>query len=860
MITNFVQKIKQLPNDRLISEILHQEAFWKTFSSEDLRDRFQNLRGQNSKEAATLITSFAIVREMSFRTLGLKHYPTQLMGGLILNQGKIAEMKTGEGKTLVATLPACLNALSGGGVHIVTVNDYLTKRDADWMSNIYSALGLKTGLIKPDLSIAKRKEEYGCDITYVTNTELGFDFLRDNFRNNLEDIVLRPFHYCIIDEVDSILIDEARTPLILGGETDSRVAKYIIADEISKLLVPGEDFDIDEKRRQVALTETGSYKVEKLLSLQDLYDPRDPWISYILNAFKANYIFEKNKDYIVQQTEVHIVDEFTGRIMADRRWSGGLHQAIEAKEKVDIQGETQTLGSITYQNFFILYPKMAGMTGTGKIAEKELKNIYNLEVEVIPPAKPLQRQDLPDIIYKDQLAKWKAVGQTCKTCYEVGRPVLIGTSSIQNSEILSEILQEMRLPHQVLNARPENVNRESEIIAQAGRKYSLTIATNMAGRGTDIILGGNLKTLVQQQVQKLFDSVFQKKSTDHIATPGLKTLVQQTLDEQARNQLSAAEVFTQIALLPELQKSPFSLLLGQIYQQLHGLIYPVWEKESEEIKELGGLYVIGTQRHDSRRIDNQLRGRAGRQGDPGTTRFFLSLEDDLLRIFGGEGIRNFMELFDYKEDVPLESTLLTKQLDQAQSRVESFYFESRKRIFEYDDVLNKQRQVLFAERRSILEKVEYRDLILQYAEDVLEELLDSGESEKKLLSSIKTLGEFLGVNGDLAFLSALAPYERYCFFCEQIWLSYELKEGEFEAYGPGLITEIEKRYILSRIDNAWMRHLQKMNILRDNIGWRAYGQKEPLAVYKNEGFELFVEMICEIRYNVVYNLLSTHIF
>jgi preprotein translocase subunit SecA len=860
MITNFVNKIKQLPNERTLSEILQQEEFFKSLSSDELKERFQNLKLNSSKDPSTLITSFSIVREISSRTIGLKHYPTQLMGGLILNQGKIAEMKTGEGKTLVATLPACLNALSSKGVHIVTVNDYLTKRDADWMSNIYTALGLKTGLIKPDLSIQERKKQYSCDITYVTNTELGFDFLRDNFRTSIEDIVLRPFHYCIIDEVDSILIDEARTPLILGGETDSRVAKYIIADEISKLLLPVEDFDIDEKRRQVALTEKGSYKIEKLLSLKDLYDPQDPWISYILNAFKANYIFEKNKDYIVQNTQVMIVDEFTGRIMADRRWSGGLHQAIEAKEKVEIQGETQTLGSITYQNFFILYPKISGMTGTAKIAEKEFKNIYNLEVEVIPPAKPLQRQDLPDIIYKDQLSKWKAVGKECKNCYEVGRPVLIGTSSIQNSEILSEILKEMKIPHQVLNARPENVNRESEIIAQAGRKYSLTIATNMAGRGTDIILGGNLKTLVQQQVEKLFESIFSKKNTEHIQTPLLKTLVKRVMDEISQKNLTHSDVFTQIYLLPEIQKSTFSLLLGQIYQQLYSLIYPAWEKESEEIKNLGGLYVIGTQRHDSRRIDNQLRGRAGRQGDPGTTRFFLSLEDDLLRIFGGEGIRNFMEIFDYNDEVPLESPLLTKQLDQAQSRVEAFYFESRKRIFEYDDVLNKQRQVIFAERRSILEKLEYRELILQYAEDVLEELLESFETEEKLMNSIKTLGEFLGINGDLQFLSALSPYERYCFFCEQIWISYELKEAEFEAYGKGFITEIEKRYILSRIDNAWMRHLQKMNILRDNIGWRAYGQKEPLAVYKNEGFELFVEMICEIRYNVVYNLLSSFIF
>jgi preprotein translocase subunit SecA len=846
---------QNVSSETIVSKILQKEDFLKTLTDQELKENFQKIMRKNSSDDSKIIECFSIVRETAWRTLGLKHYPTQLMGGLILSQGKIAEMKTGEGKTLVATLPASFYALEGKGVHLVTVNDYLAKRDAIWMGKLYRALGLKTGLIQQSMTSEERKKNYLSDITYVTNTELGFDYLRDNFVSNLQDLVLRPFHFCIIDEVDSILIDEARTPLILGGVQDSQVGKYIEADELSKLLLINQDFEVDKKRNSVQLSEKGIFKIENLLNLTDLYDPKDPWISYILNSLKANFIYEKNKDYIVQRNQVLIVDEFTGRIMPDRRWSGGLHQAIEAKERIPIQGETQTLGMITYQNFFVLYPLLSGMTGTAKTAEEELKKIYNLEVVVVPTAKPLQRQDLPDLLYGDQIAKWKAVAKECEKNYKIGRPVLIGTASIQNSEVLSEILQQMNLPHQVLNARPENVERESEIIAQAGRKYALTIATNMAGRGTDIILGGNLNTLIKKQIKDLFFCIFQEKTFKIVETSNLKVLVKKIFQQIEKNQVTKEQLFEQINRLPDIGDSSIDLLLNQIYQDVYNLMFEAWKKENQEVKALGGLYVLGTQRHESQRIDNQLRGRAGRQGDPGISRFFISLDDDLLRLFGGENIKNFMRTLSPNDEGPLESVFLTKTLDQSQKKVESFYYESRKKIFEYDEILNKQRQVLYAERKELLERKNFRELLFQYAQDFLEEYLSKCKEKEDSTYALKNLAFFLGLNIDITIFKGMDRQKIYEFFLEQILISYDLKYSFFDTQEQGLTEKIHKKFILNQIDEGWMNHLQKMTLLRDTIGWRGYGQRDPLQVYKDEAFKFFVEMICKIRYNIVYSLL-----
>jgi preprotein translocase subunit SecA len=852
-----LNKKKKTRNEEVVKKILEKEDFFKSFSSLELQEKFQKLKTKT--ENLVLVDCFAIVREIASRKIGLKHFPSQILGGLVLHQGKIAEMKTGEGKTLVATLPASLNALSGKGVHVVTVNDYLAKRDANWMGNVYKSLGLESGLIQQNMSRKERRKNYSKDITYVTNTELGFDFLRDNSSLRIEDLVLRPFHYCIIDEVDSILIDEARTPLILGGVKDSQIEKYVQADEISKFLISNFDFKIDKKRSSIELTETGTFKIENILKLKDLYDPKDPWIPYILNALKATTIYQKNKDYIVQNKKIMIVDEFTGRIMPDRRWSGGLHQAIEAKEGVFIQGETKTLGLITYQNFFVLYEKISGMTGTGKSAEEEFKKIYNLDVLVLPPAKPLQREDLPDLLYRKQILKLKAVAKECKLNYAIGRPLLIGTASIQNSEILSEILKEMKIPHQVLNARPENVQRESEIIAQAGRKYAITIATNMAGRGTDIILGGNLNTLVKKKISRLFKIIFKEKNFNFLETNSLKKLVEKVFLEMKKNNYSLSYLFNEINRLPEKNVSNFSTVLLKIYQEIYHTLFQNWKKENEEIKKLGGLYVIGTQRHDSRRIDDQLRGRAGRQGDPGKSRFFLSLEDDLLRIFGGEQVAKMLDFFVGNDDEnPIESKFLTRILNQSQKKVESFFYESRKNLFEYDEILNKHRAVIYAERKEILKKNDFKKLIFQYTEDFVEEYL-SNSKIKNTNSDLKNLGLFLGIHTDLNFLKSLKKIEKFKFFCEQIWIAYDLKERAFETYNSGLMQKFQKKIILTQIDEAWMSHLQKMNLLRDTIAWKGYGQRDPLLVYKDEAFKFFVELICEIRYNVIYSLILSKI-
>ena len=662
-------------------------------SEEELQQKIHQVKKRLALGQATvedvLVDWFALVQEVSSRTIGLKHFDTQLMAGLILHEGKIVEMKTGEGKTLASTLPVALNALSKKGVHVVTVNDYLAERDQKWMGKVYRGLGLEVGLIQSSSSAQEKRQNYGKDITYVTNSELVFDYLRDSSASQVEEIVQRPFHFCILDEIDSILIDEARTPLILSTiQGDINKNKLCLAKCIADILEKEVHFQVDEKRRDINLTEKGYQEVQIGLGKKTLYDVNDPWILEILNALKAKYIFKLNKDYIVLNQKICIVDEFSGRIMEDRRWSTGIHEAIETKENLELGGETKTKSSITYQNFFTLYPKLAGMTGTAKTAEQEFQDIYNLEVVVLPTSRPMIRQDAPDLVYQTEMSKWKAVLAKAKECFTTGQPLLIGTATVEKSEFLSDLFQFANIPHQVLNAKPENVARESEIVGQAGERYAVTIATNMAGRGTDIILGGNPIFQVKQLLWDLFfpetlgplasasseisDSPLmetrkrekKEKEKDLIETKSCQTLIQTLLETYHEKKEKLSE---------EIQNLPYSLENSEtcfqaLYKYFYQAQYQEWEKENQDVKNLGGLLVLGTERHETRRIDNQLRGRAGRQGDPGISQFFVSLEDELIQLFGGDNIRKWVEFLIQDKDIPLESDLLTRSLEDAQKK------------------------------------------------------------------------------------------------------------------------------------------------------------------------------------------------
>jgi preprotein translocase subunit SecA len=810
---------------------------------------------------AILPEAFAVVREASKRTLGLRHFDVQLIGGLILNDGKIAEMKTGEGKTLVAILPAYLNALTGKGVHVVTVNDYLASRDASYVGQVHRFLGLSVGLIQQNMSQLDRKLNYSKDITYVTNSELGFDYLRDNMAIQLDDIVQRPFYFSILDEVDSILIDEARTPLIISGSGETPDKKYLIADKIAKLLTRNLHYEVDEKAKNIILTEDGVLKIEEELKVKDLYDSQDPWAPYIFNSIKAKELFVKDVHYIVRDNETFIVDEFTGRIMVGRRWSDGLHQAIEAKEGVPIQNETQTLASITYQNFFLLYPKLSGMTGTAKTEEMELDKIYGLEVTCVPTHKKMIRKDFSDLVYKNQYMKWKSVADECLDFHTLGRPILIGTTSVEKSELLSSLLEEYGVPHNLLNAKPENLKREAEIIAQAGRKGSVTIATNMAGRGTDILLGGNAEYMAKNMLKSFLNSIFFGVELEKNLDPELCNLcsflssrIKNSLisESELENFLSVAceKVFTDNSLVIVLRAMYFVLLEKYQKDILH---------ERNEVLGLGGLHVIGTERHESRRIDNQLRGRSGRQGDPGSSRFFLSLEDNLLRIFGGDRIGKLMDSLKVDDDIPIESSLLNKSLESAQKKVEVYYYDARKQLFDYDEVLNYQRQAIYSERRRILESTNLRDWVLQYAEttvlDYLNIYLNKNEFSlnevNKLLIKVESLlGLPYAIDRNVFLASPSEEMKKILF--TQVRLAYDLKESQIDLIESGLMRELERSFLLQKIDSAWKEHLQQINTLRENIGWRGYGQKDPLIEYKNEAYNLFVSMSTNIRHSVVY--------
>ncbi|MEH2282411.1 MAG: preprotein translocase subunit SecA [Nostoc sp.] len=892
-----------------VTEVNLLEEEIKVLSDDELKGKTVEFKQRLAKSETLddiLPEAYAVVREAGRRVLGLRHFDVQLLGGIILHVGQIAEMKTGEGKTLVATLPSYLNALTGKGVHVVTVNDYLARRDAEWMGQVHRFLGLSVGLIQSSMTPSERQKNYECDITYVTNSEVGFDYLRDNMATSMADVVQRPFNYCVIDEVDSILIDEARTPLIISGQVERPTEKYLQASEIAFTLKKDEHYDVDEKARNVLLTDEGFAESENLLGVTDLFDPEDPWAHFVFNAIKAKELFLKDVNYIVRNGEVVIVDEFTGRVLPGRRWSDGLHQAIEAKEHVDIQPETQTLATITYQNLFLLYPKLGGMTGTAKTEEPEFEKIYKLEVAVIPTNQARRREDLSDMVFKTEPGKWGAIAKECAEMHELGRPVLVGTTSVEKSELLSRLLKQLEIPHELLNARPENVEREAEIVAQAGRKGAVTIATNMAGRGTDIILGGNSEYMARLKLREYFmprivmpedeDSFGVQRAaglpTGHGSGQGfapgkkvkswraspeifptqltketeklLKDAVEIAVREYGDRSLPELEAEDKVAIAAE--KAPIDDPVIQKLREAYNRVKREYEqfttREHDEVVGIGGLHVIGTERHESRRIDNQLRGRAGRQGDPGTTRFFLSLEDNLLRIFGGDRVAGLMNAFQVEEDMPIESGMLTRSLEGAQKKVETYYYDIRKQVFEYDEVMNNQRRAIYAERRRVLEGQDLKEQVIKYAEKTMDDIVDfyinvdlpSEEWElEKLVEKVK---EFVYLLADLQpnQLEDMTVGEIKAFLHEQVRIAYDLKEAQIDQVQPGLMRQAERFFILQRIDTLWREHLQQMDALRESVGLRGYGQKDPLIEYKSEGYELFLDMMINIRRDVVYSL------
>lgn len=699
--------------------------------------------------------AFAVVREASRRVLGMRHFDVQLIGGIVLHRGNIAEMCTGEGKTLVATAPVYLNALEGKGVHVITVNDYLAKRDSEWMGQVYKFLGLSVGLIVHDLDFQQRKIAYNSDITYGTNNEFGFDYLRDNMVTSLDQMVQRPLHYCLIDEVDSILIDEARTPLIISGPGQKSTDNYYVMAKLVPHLKKDEDYTIDEKQKTVAPTEAGVAKMEKMLHVENLYDAENLELNHLfVQALRAQTMMQRDKDYVVKDGEVVIVDEFTGRLMYGRRYSDGLHQAIEAKEGLEVQRESQTLATITFQNYFRMYDKLAGMTGTAKTEEQEFIKIYGLPVIQIPTNKPIQRKDLPDVVFKTKRGKYRAVVKEVERRHATGQPILIGTTSIEQSEELSHMLDAAKIPHSVLNAKYHE--KEAAIVALAGQKGAVTIATNMAGRGTDIQLG-------------------------------------------------------------------------------------------DGVAELGGLAIIGTERHESRRIDNQLRGRAGRQGDPGSSQFFLSLEDDLLRIFGGDNIKKFMEKMGLDEDEPINSRMVSNAIQKAQKRVEARNFDIRKYVLEYDDVMNQQRKVVYEQRRRILEGENMKDQVLRMVDTIIEKGMQTYADPKlypeewDFAGLLKYSEKYFLAPGEIK-LEEIEDMSREEVEDKLMTIAHETYESREKSIGSSMMRELEKAVMLKVVDSKWMEHLDDMDMLKEGIGLRSYGQRNPIVEYKVEAYDIFEEM------------------
>ncbi|CAK7348540.1 unnamed protein product [Dovyalis caffra] len=989
-----------------VSLINKLEAEMSALSDSQLRDKTTALkeRAQLGESLDSLLPeAFAVVREASKRVIGLRPFDVQLIGGMVLHKGEIAEMRTGEGKTLVAILPAYLNALIGKGVHIVTVNDYLARRDCEWVGQVPRFLGLQVGLIQQNMTSEQRRENYMCDITYVTNSELGFDYLRDNLAmeiETVEELVLRDFNYCVIDEVDSILIDEARTPLIISGPAEKPSDRYYKAAKIAAAFERDIHYTVDEKQKTVLLTEQGYGDAEDILDVKDLYDPREQWASFILNAIKAKELFLRDVNYIIRGKEVLIVDEFTGRVMQGRRWSDGLHQAVEAKEGLPIQNETVTLASISYQNFFLQFPKLCGMTGTAATESTEFESIYKLKVTIVPTNKPMIRkvchsilsififlesywllseqkpktadmednvrtcldslmftnsnifsippQDESDVVFRATSGKWRAVVVEISRMNKTGRPVLVGTTSVEQSDALAEQLLEAGIPHEfegsknddlldkcsseiltkifllkVLNAKPENVEREAEIVAQSGRVGAVTIATNMAGRGTDIILGGNaefmarlkiremllprvvmpaegvfvsVKKPLPQKTWKVKESLFPCKLSNEntklaeeavqlaVRTWGQRSLTE--LEAEERLSYSCEKGPAQDEVIAKL-RSAFSEIVKEFKAYT--------EEERKKVVSAGGLHVVGTERHESRRIDNQLRGRSGRQGDPGSSRFFLSLEDNLFRIFGGDRIQGLMRAFRV-EDLPIESNMLTKSLDEAQRKVENYFFDIRKQLFEYDEVLNSQRDRVYAERRRALESDNLQSLIIEYAELTMDDILEANVGSdapmeswdlEKLIAKVKQycyllndltpdllrskcssyedLQDYLRLRGSEAYLQKRVVLGDGAFVfalgdvqpkLKTLNVDYLYLNGldVVEKEAPGLMKEAERFLILSNIDRLWKEHLQAIKFVQQAVGLRGYAQRDPLIEYKLEGYKLFLEMMAQIRRNVIYSI------
>ncbi|HKF40528.1 MAG TPA: preprotein translocase subunit SecA [Candidatus Acidoferrum sp.] len=848
----------------VVAEINAREAEVHALSDEQLKERFavlktqvqERLKDSDPGEASykeesaqalepVIVPAFALVREAGRRFLNMRHFDVQLIGGMVLNSGRIAEMKTGEGKTLVATLPAALNALVGRGVHIVTVNDYLARRDAEWMSAIYKGLGLTVGVIVHDLDDNQRREAYAADITYGTNNEFGFDYLRDNMKYDLASCVQRGHQFAIVDEVDSILIDEARTPLIISGPSEESTDKYFKIDKIIPKLIKEIDYTLDEKHRQATLTEEGFNKCERLLGITNLSDIGNvELMHHVYQALRAHTLYKLDVDYVVKDGEVIIVDEFTGRQMPGRRWSDGLHQAVEAKEGVKIERENQTLATITFQNYFRMYKKLSGMTGTAETEAAEFSKIYNLDVVVVPTNRALIRIENADVVYRTEKEKFEAVvsgilqeddtvANGIRHFHERGQPVLVGTISIEKSETIAELLKKAGIPHQVLNAKQHE--RESRIVAQAGRKGAVTVATNMAGRGTDILLGGNPEFLTREHFLK------NKLAMPYAAAPAV-------IGADGPNG-DAPQVNVPMVLFQH---------EGKIFQVPQEQWKPVYDQfaeqcksEHDEVVALGGLHILGTERHEARRIDNQLRGRAGRQGDPGSSRFFLSLEDDLMRIFGGERVKQLMYRLGMTEGVPIESRLISSRIENAQKSVEAQNFDARKHLLEYDDVMNKQRETIYGIRRSALEGKDQRDYVLGIAEDVAREIVQTycpREQHPGQWNTAQFLAEVhtqYGIDAKTAGAdpTTLNHDELADALVEAIKNRYAEKEKQF---GSELLRWLERRIILDVVDTQWKDHLLSLDHLREGIGLRGYGQKDPLVEFKKEAFVLFEDMMARI--------------
>ena len=826
-INSFESSVKALSDDQLRAKTAEfKERVQRAVG--DTKDKEERKRRERAVLDEILPEAFAIVREASIRTTGMRHFDVQLIGGIVLHQGKIAEMRTGEGKTLVATLPSYLNALTGrGGVHVITVNDYLASRDAEWMGQIHRFLGLEVGCIQNDMDDFERQTAYAADITYGTNNEFGFDYLRDNMKFDLATCVQRGHYFAIVDEVDSILIDEARTPLIISGPSDEATDKYKNADAIIPHLKKGEDVDgkktgdyvVEKKAHTAVLTEEGVDKAERLLGVGNLYDPSNMELLHCVEqALKAHTLYKLDHQYVVQDGEVIIVDDFTGRLMKGRRWSDGLHQAVEAKEGVEIEKENQTLATITLQNYFRLYEKLSGMTGTAETEAAEFASTYKLDVIVIPTHMPMVRTDFPDVIYRTLPEKWDAVIEEIKECYEKGQPALVGTVSVENSELISRRLVKEKVPHNVLNAKYHE--REAEIVAQAGRKGSVTIATNMAGRGTDILLGGNPDFMAREFLKK-----------DEIDP-----------DEATEEQWRVA------------------------YAQAKSIV----EEEHKEVVSLGGLHILGTERHESRRIDNQLRGRAGRQGDPGSSRFFLSLEDDLMRIFAGDKVKALMQRLGMEKGVAIESGMVSKRIAAAQKSVEGRNFEARKHLLEYDDVMNKQRETIYGLRRQLMEEPDQRDYLMgdppsagvayDLLSDITQQYLNPDVSPdawdvENYKIQIKTIYDF-DADSEHVDIPNMSSPEVVDAIWERLKVKYERKE---EQIGPEAMRTYERIIMLNIIDAQWKDHLLSLDHLKQGIGLVGYGQKDPLVEYKKQSFDLFQEMLDRIDTTTIRSLFNLQV-